>query len=344
MKMKKTMIAELMLVLTAFTAHAEAPELKNVYPNYWDKITEVTGDEKSDFLKKQSVVINKFGRGISIRLYKQVFDKTTFYRCLLSGDFDYAISRVFCDKTLNSEEWEKFSSTYINQALFIENSGVTIYLGNAEFGSFDVYERGDVASYGFEDFLIRRGKKECIKIIKSKYIVGCNITGKDSVKVDFRKRKGQIYGYDRYFRYLSIDDPNEFCKVSQTNSEDIWYDNLINIKASDFLFAPKCPLRYSLQNAFNGDPATSYVENTEDDLMEITFQGCFDYKKIRIVNGYAQNKGLYLDNNRVRKINGHILSDNIMDGQQATFDEEQTSVEVQDVYKGKNTTTPASQS
>jgi hypothetical protein len=64
------------------------------------------------------------------------------------------------------------------------------------------------------------------------------------------------------------------------------------------------PLRYSLQNAFDGDPATSYVENTDDDLMEfrIDFPSGNGVSKIAVTNGYAQNMDLYLANNRAKSI------------------------------------------
>lgn len=139
--------------------------------------------------------------------------------------------------------------------------------------------------------------------------------------------KGAVYG----------GSDSEYYLLDTCITEDFRLDgrNAISIECSDFLWDEKYPLHYALQNAFDGDPSTSYVENTEDDLMEITFQGCFDYKKIRIINGYAQNKNLYLSNNRVKKMNNYILSDNIMEEQLVTFNEEQTSVEVQDLYKGE---------
>lgn len=66
----------------------------------------------------------------------------------------------------------------------------------------------------------------------------------------------------------------------------------------------KCPLKYSIQNAFDGNPATSYVENTEDDLMKIVIKGLNIRKdpqvRFAIINGYASNKNLYEFNNRIK--------------------------------------------
>ena len=71
----------------------------------------------------------------------------------------------------------------------------------------------------------------------------------------------------------------------------------MTIQASHYLFDSKSPLKYSIQNVFDGNPATSYVENTEDDLIKLSFpvygnkySGRFT---ISLINGYASNEKLY---------------------------------------------------
>ena len=68
-------------------------------------------------------------------------------------------------------------------------------------------------------------------------------------------------------------------------------------------------LKYSIQNAFDGNPATSYVENTEDDLIRIAIsaEGVFD--KVRLINGYAKNKELYYSNNRIKTVSSEFDSE-----------------------------------
>lgn len=70
------------------------------------------------------------------------------------------------------------------------------------------------------------------------------------------------------------------------------------------------PFRYSVQNAYDGDPATSYVEDTENDLFSIEFLH-YNYKsnfvgdwftKFKIINGYASTKELYSANNRIKEL------------------------------------------
>lgn len=64
--------------------------------------------------------------------------------------------------------------------------------------------------------------------------------------------------------------------------------------------------RYSLINMFDNNPETSYVEDSTDDNICLSFY--FDYpgvnvKKIKIINGYAQSEDLYYKNNRVKRLN-----------------------------------------
>lgn len=82
------------------------------------------------------------------------------------------------------------------------------------------------------------------------------------------------------------------------------YDNYadIHITAAKPLIDENDTFRYTIQNAFDKNPATSYVEDTEDDLMYISFGTKESLQKIAIINGYAQNNDLYLKNNRVKKI------------------------------------------
>jgi hypothetical protein len=79
----------------------------------------------------------------------------------------------------------------------------------------------------------------------------------------------------------------------------------ISILGSPCLVDANSPLRYGLQNAFDGNPATSYVENTDDDLMEINLIGVNDFpvEKMAIINGYSASRTLYQSNNRIKEFN-----------------------------------------
>jgi hypothetical protein len=119
--------------------------------------------------------------------------------------------------------------------------------------------------------------------------------------------KNQLSGKNQSFYYF-LEDITKTQGMENYLCRSLYHDyNIpyINITASDCLIDPNIPLRYSLQNAFDGDPATSYVENTEDDLMELEFSGIYKLgymNRIAIINGYAQNIMLYNSNNRIKKI------------------------------------------
>ena len=76
---------------------------------------------------------------------------------------------------------------------------------------------------------------------------------------------------------------------------------------------------YTIQNAFDGNPATAYVENTDDDLFRISI--VWNNKEfsenavqsIKIINGYAKNKSLFFANNRIKEINHYAWKNEKME-------------------------------
>ena len=116
----------------------------------------------------------------------------------------------------------------------------------------------------------------------------------------------------------------------------------VSIDVSDFLIDDmKCPLKYSIQNAFDGNPSTSYVENAKIDMIEIKFCIYTGYvpDKLAIINGYAQNNSLYKSNNRIKTITDDLyssafeLKDDCLDYQYVPWKE--NSVLSIAIYKGK---------
>ncbi|MFI3257534.1 MAG: hypothetical protein R3Y36_04465 [Spirochaetales bacterium] len=75
---------------------------------------------------------------------------------------------------------------------------------------------------------------------------------------------------------------------------------------NNVLLDKKRPFMYTIQNAFDGNPKTSYVEDSTDDLFYIELRGKPTDKKtfincISIVNGYAV-ENYYKNNNQIREI------------------------------------------
>lgn len=124
-----------------------------------------------------------------------------------------------------------------------------------------------------------------------------------------------IYGIERFNRLKSIveDEGNEkklYHEAAVYWNDDFSTANLRNeynnnadiyIKAAKPLIDEKDAFKYTIQNAFDKNPATSYVEDTEDDLMYV----CAIKPKITkfaIINGYAANENLYFSNNRIIEV------------------------------------------
>ena len=94
--------------------------------------------------------------------------------------------------------------------------------------------------------------------------------------------RGGIYGYLDYgfsYMYRDINDREYrsgggvilYYIEQDKNGNDTIKEKCSIGSMNDFLIDKKNPFRYTLQNAFDGDPATSYVENSKNDLIEIIF-------------------------------------------------------------------------
>lgn len=139
-------------------------------------------------------------------------------------------------------------------------------------------------------------------------------TSNDADGFEIKKCKGQYYGLcsGTYFRFNDEPPVYSIKQGAAYYPSEEW--NSINIDASDYLWDEKAPLKYALCNAFDGNPATSFVENTEDDLFDISFNGFGkEYSKkvlLKAINGYAANQNLYNDNNRIITILGNGYTPN----------------------------------
>ena len=118
------------------------------------------------------------------------------------------------------------------------------------------------------------------------------------------------HGYDEEtLRYESEKiSENSICRTKLNNA--MTKTKICEVKADFPLIDKNNPFKYSVQNAYDGDPSTSYVEDTTNDLFEINidFMNYSGMEKIqiideiKIINGYAASKELYQKNNRIKSI------------------------------------------
>lgn len=116
-------------------------------------------------------------------------------------------------------------------------------------------------------------------------------------------------GYDEETYRFGIEriNSNVICKTKLNNIME--KTQICEVKVDFPLIDKNNPFKYSVQNAYDGDPSTSYVEDTENDLFEIEFLH-YNYKsrfvddwftKFKVINGYASTSALYSNNNRIKE-------------------------------------------
>ena len=322
--MKKYIITAMILFLTT-ALFAQAPELKNMMPNSWQKLTRLSEQEEKEFFEKDEVqeailsIDNYFFRKKKIEeMHYQIFTETNcglqFYRFLISvSPLESIYNTEYKNKTISKEECFKMQGEEqcIWQIVFLKNKNNV--LQKILIRSYSQYwvSQGEWEGYRFNDLMIKPLNKNEIGFFITEVSVAFTADRKkineNIVPITYHTCKKQIAASSStWFSKYNIKD-------DITNA---WSEEGINIQASNYLFDPKCPLKYSIQNAFDGNPATSYVENTEDDLflIEIGFSGKFE--KLAIINGYALNTSLYKANNRVKCLSGDIeFSDDNMNYQ-----------------------------
>lgn len=143
-----------------------------------------------------------------------------------------------------------------------------------------------------------------------------------------------LYGIESYTRYSHTDEYTSINEIAQdkiTHKAEVFFkddfskvdlrfgaNSDVSIECSKPLIDEKDTFKYTIQNAFDKNPATSYVEDTDDDLMYI--RTGWSYKdtsgkslriknlKLAVINGYAKNELFYKNNNRIKGINGDVYS------------------------------------
>ena len=308
-KMKKALSLITILLCIMQAAFSQAPELKNIMPNSYQKLTRLSEAEERAFMEREEAIkavsaIDNYHikqKPLS-ELHYQVFAETDcglqFYRLLVSeSPLEAAYTAEYKSKTITADE--NLSENTVFQIVFIKTKTNAFQ----KIGLFPYADKwatqGKTEGFTFNDLMIKTLNKSEIGFFVTEVSVGFVVDrsklDENKVKIDYYTCKNQIAAYNRtWFSKYHIDE----------SITDVSKDS-IDIQASDCLFDAKCPLKYSIQNAFDGNPSTSYVENTEDDLMKIIFRKIALRKdleiKFAVTNGYASNASLYTDNNRIKK-------------------------------------------
>ena len=339
----KKLLTVLLLVTSVTALYAEAPELKNMMPNSWQKVTRLTEQEEAEFFRKLDLR-KHFGDGDYVdykyrildthtQIYREKYDSLEIYRLLSSEvPIEEALKITVTDGVYTDEERELFlNRPAITEIDFLKDGDIYKYIASIKYGA--VHGRVPSFAYNYENIMYRAKNSEDVGVfITEEVYVYFDVS--DNNEFMFERCKNQIMGNStRCIYYENVKDLVEWDKDERENNK-IW------IKAGAFLVDDmECPLKYCIQNAFDGNPATSYVENIEKDMVKILFYPGYVPDKLAIINGYAQNNSLYKSNNRIKTITDNLyssafeLKDDCLDYQYVPWRE--NSVLSIAIYKGK---------
>ena len=298
----KKLLSLIFLFTIIGSLYAEAPELKNMMPNSWQKLTRLTVDEEKEFLEKVDIkkyyTFENYGNEliksekIYTQIYKEKCNDLEIYRILSSTvTIEEALQVTVIDGIYTDEKKDHFlDREAISEIDFLKEDKDYRYIASTKYGFTAGFQTGFGYEYG--NIMYRAKNSEDVGVFITNVISRFVIL--DGNKFVFRKCKNQVKGYAECL-YYDIRD----LLAGQT-------DKYIRIESSDYLVDSKNPLKYSIQNAFDGNPATSYVENTKDDLMKIDVWLGEVVEQMAIINGYALSKLLYKSNNRVKQVENYF--------------------------------------
>ena len=314
----KKLLPLILLFTIIGSLYAEAPELKNMMPNSWQKLTRLEAEEEKEFLDQQLVIsdIEQFKSDSwaspeyiiqEKRVYKEIVNNIEFFRVLVCNqNMNDFFASTYCDRILSIESFSNFKYYRVQQIVYVKDKFKDIYkIEELEYKVYGATTDG-WGYFIFNDIMIKPLNEKEIGFFITEVGVSFSVDrtrwDEDIVSIKFYTCKDQMLGSNST-EFLRVNIQEDLSKAFS----DI--NRRIRISASTYLFDSKSPLKYSIQNAFDGNPATSYVENTEDDLMKIEFSGFkskFSKKvALGIINGYALNEKYYYANNRIIGLNAN---------------------------------------
>ena len=334
----------LLTILIGSSLHAQAPTMKALVPTEWELMNELTEAETKEFMENHKEIFD-YCEKISFshlegrhfpeqnvcleetKVFKEAVNGDTFYWVLVPGN-----RMNDTKKMMEGVSWVPEKHYFLGLVRVEDGRDRLLFLHP----TLNIDTDGRSFYYAVRTYQIIKGKDRNKGIIyyenrfrfDTKEVPGTKFN-------DVRKVKGQPVGFITVAHYYLFEEEpaeTEYCEYLPGFALKNW--DYINIYASDFLWDLNDPLKYGLQNAFDGNPATSYVENTEDDLFEIKIYDAKYHPLFAIINGYAQNEKLYMDNNRVKLFNyNYNLSDGTLN-YQFIKGQGDTKLVVKDFYKG----------
>lgn len=303
----KKIIVFLLLIFISIPAFAyDYREI--IFGNNYKNIKECTDDKILKYFKSQKSIKDGDDGDKYVRLFEEHYENGTIYRLLTSYETlnDKNLSKIYENKT-RLRQWvyikvngtfHEISSEYIY--ILISGDGTVRSWDEDNYGNVSVIERNNKI-IGILEF--NTAKREI-------FYSDISDEGETDDSDDYKIRETTERSTSANFKYWKdLQNGAFYEKWSGDECLHLIREDaeipVININYSYPLIDKVRPFKYTIQNAFDGNPATSYVEDTEDDTIKISLysknlnSNCI---KMKIINGYAQNERLYKNNNRIKVI------------------------------------------
>ena len=226
------------------------------------------------------------------RLYKEIFENIVIYRL------------VGCSEKITDTNIENQNLKNISQLIFYENTGNIYLIDYAVFhytpeggGMYTAYFTDDY--YGLET--IERSNN--LKGIMKHHSENMKEVHSDE---DSSQKTINYSGFSnaKYYEWSDLQNPKKYALISSNVYLFDSYNNHIEIHSTRPLIDKKRPLMYTIQNAFDGNPATAYVEDTGSSNIGITIKMKEERSllMLAIINGYGENIDLYKANNSIKEL------------------------------------------
>ena len=267
---------------------------ENVVKSYTSKLKDVYAKVLTDAPFRSGY----YGELNYFRLYKETFANAQVYRLL------------GCSEPITDTKIENMSLKTLSQLLFFQREE-TVYVVDYAVQHYTPEGGGMYTAYFTDDYY---GLET---IVRNNVLKGIMKHHSENMK-EIHYEEGtndktiEYSGFSNadYYEWKDLQNPKKYTLVKDNIYLFDGYHNRIEIKSTRPLIDKKRPLMYTIQNAFDGNPATAYVEDTDDDLLFISVykEKMGKTKYLTVINGYSANEKLYFANNRVKRIGDYYIS------------------------------------
>ena len=230
-------------------------------------------------------------------LYAEKYENGKVYRLLIA------------DEPLTTDKIVNMTFKYIGQVTFLKEQD-NLYVIDYSFLHYRDDHDGMFASSKvdvYESMEVINRNNRIKGIMKHKSEVEVRTHTNEDTGSHWIENKG--FSNANYYEWKDLQNPKKYTLVKDNVYLFDGYHNRIEIKSTRPLIDKKRPLMYTIQNAFDGNPATAYVEDTDDDLFSISINDVRtkdpkkeEITKIKIINGYSSSENFYVFNNRIKSI------------------------------------------